>query len=226
MRVPADPTEGMARPEVAVPRERLLGDDELRWFWLATGEMGEPWSALMRFLLLTGARREEAAQMPRSELAGCVWTLPAARSKNRRSHTLALPALAVAELETLTYSGDFVFSVTGGATPANGFSKAKRRLDAAMLALAREELGEEAAIEPWVTHDLRRTAASGMQRAGIDLHIIERVLNHTSGSYGGIVGTYQRHKFEMQVAEALEAWSKLVVGIVDPARNLLTLRMA
>ena len=34
---------------------------------------------------------------------------------------------------------------------------------------------------------------SGMARLGINLPVIEKVLNHTSGSFAGIVGVYQKH---------------------------------
>lgn len=61
-------------------------------------------------------------------------------------------------------------------------------------------------IEPWRTHDLRRTAASGMAALGIQPHIIERVLNHVSGAQGGPIGLYQRHEYLVERKAALEAW--------------------
>jgi hypothetical protein len=42
-----------------------------------------------------------------------------------------------------------------------------------------------AGVPPWRLHDLRRTRASGMQRLGVRTELIERALNHVSGSYGG-----------------------------------------
>ena len=56
----------------------------------------------------------------------------------------------------------FIFS-TNGRTAPSGFSRAKERLDAEMLRLAREEK-PKVEITPWVLHDLRRTMASGMAR--------------------------------------------------------------
>jgi hypothetical protein len=70
---------------------------------------------------------------------------------------------------------------------------------------------------------LRRTAATGMARAGADLHVIERSLNHVSGSFGGIVGVYQKHRFEAQVADALEAWAAMLLAIVKPS-NVVPMR--
>ena len=85
--------------------------------------------------------------------------------------------------------------------PFTGFSKAKRGL--------KDDLKE-----PWVLHDLRRSCASGMQRLGILPHIIERAINHQSGSLGGIVRVYQRHKHDTEVKAAFELWSVHVAALV------------
>lgn len=74
------------------------------------------------------------------------------------------------------------------------------------------EQGKE--MQPWRIHDLRRTAASGMARVGVQLPVIEKVLNHTSGSFGGIVGVYQRHDFAAEKRAALDEWSREIERIV------------
>ena len=79
-------------------------------------------------------------------------------------------------------SDRFVFSLNAE-SPVNGFGKNKDRLD------------ELSGVSDWVLHDLRRTVASGMARLGVSLAVIEKVLNHVSGSFAGIVGVYQRHEF-------------------------------
>ncbi len=66
-----------------------------------------------------------------------------------------------------------------GHSAPSGFSKAKARLDKGMAAI----LGTT--FQPWRTHDLRRTAASGMAAHGFLPHVIERVLNHVSGANPG-----------------------------------------
>jgi hypothetical protein len=40
------------------------------------------------------------------------------------------------------------------------------------------------------------------------LPVIEKVLAHESGSFGGIVGVYQRHSYLDEKAAALEAWGR------------------
>jgi hypothetical protein len=70
-------------------------------------------------------------------------------------------------------------------------------------------------MPPWRLHDLRRTVASGMARLGINLPVIEKIMNHTSGSFAGIVGVYQRHTFAEEKRAALETWGQFVTGLRD-----------
>ena len=65
-----------------------------------------------------------------------------------------------------------------------------------------------------VIHDLRRTAASGMQRLSIRVEIIEKCLNHSRGSYRGVAGIYQRDPMTEHVHKALEEWSKYIRRVV------------
>jgi len=77
----------------------------------------------------------------------------------------------------------------------------------------------EIEIPHWRIHDLRRTVASGMARLGVPLPVIEKVLSHTSGSFGGIAGVYQRHEFAEEKRNALEAWGKHVMVLVEGENN-------
>jgi integrase len=111
---------------------------------------------------------------------------------------------------------DFVFTTTGR-SGVSGFSKIKRRLDELMAV----QTGEP--VKPWRLHDLRRTGASDMQRLGIRLEVIEKILNHTSGSFAGIVGIYQRHSFLAEKRAALEAWARFVEQLIaeEPAAEIV-----
>ena len=62
-------------------------------------------------------------------------------------------------------------------------------------------------IPDWRLHDLRRTAASGMARCGIALPVIEKSLNHISGSFAGIVGVYQHHDYADEKRAAWNTWA-------------------
>ncbi len=82
-----------------MPRDRALSDAELGEVWRATGTLGWPWAAYLRFLVLTLQREAETAGLAWAELSPdlSTWTLPAARTKNGRPHQvqLAEPARAL-----------------------------------------------------------------------------------------------------------------------------------
>ena len=103
--------------------------------------------------------------------------------------------------------------------PASNYGKNKRRLDAAIAAK------NDGAAAAWQLHDLRRTAASGMARLGINLPVIEKVLNHSSGSFDGIVGVYQRHDFADEKRHALERWGAHVADLVSGRRSQNVVRL-
>jgi integrase len=115
-------------------------------------------------------------------------------------------------------SDELVFPGIAG-TPFAGWSKAKMALDKAIMA-ARSKAAETsgkapAPLTPWNVHDLRRTVATGLQRLGVRLEVTEAVLNHISGSRGGIAGVYQRHDWAAERRAALDAWAAHVAATVE-----------
>jgi integrase len=210
--VEKNPCVGVWRPDSGPARERCLSDAEVRWFWLACGDLGEPFNNLIRLILLTGQRKNECAKMTWNELQGDVWHLPAERAKNGRDHVVPLSRLALEQIHGLHPVGTtYVFSTTGD-VPVNGWTKVKHRLDDRMAELAR---AEKANVPPWTIHDLRRTCATGLQKLGIRLEVTEAVLNHQGGSRGGIVGVYQKYQYGDEKRAALDEWAAHVEKIVD-----------
>jgi integrase len=232
----ASPVAGVQPPTPETRRDRVLSDDELRLFWRATAALGWPFCPLFRLLLLTGQRLSEGAGMTRREIDGALWTIPAARAKNDKAHAVPLSVPALVTLATapkIASAGGVIFTTTGR-RPVSGFTKAKSRLDALMIEQARREAIEAGAdpeavtIPHWTLHDLRRTAASGMARCGVNLPVIERVLNHVSGSFAGVAGIYNRHTYADEMRHALDLWGAHVLAVIDPQRgdNVVTLRAA
>ena len=212
------PIEGMRPPTPPSSRARVLEDRELASVWRAADTMGYPFGPLTHLLISTGARRDEVASLDWSELdrEKRIWSLPTARSKNGVAARQPLSDLAVACLDGLAErigkggqaawpAKGFVLSTTGR-TPISGYSKAKARLD--VLA----ELQE-----PWRLHDLRRTLATGLQRLGVRFEVTEAVLNHVSGSKGGIAGIYQRHDWADEKRNAVQAWADHVASLLASA---------
>ncbi len=129
--------------------------------------------------------------------------------KNGRNHEVPLSAQAVRLIEDLPSVGPYLFSF--GDRPITNF-KGKRRID------------RLSGVTGWTLHDLRRTVASGMARLNIGLPVIEKVLNHQSGSFAGVVGVYQRHEFSEEKRRALDAWGNHVATITDESGKVVSLR--
>jgi integrase len=182
-------------------RERVLDDTELRAVWQATAD-GQPFSALVRFLLLTSARRNEAAGMRWDEIDDGVWRLPATRSKTKVEVVRPLSKAAQEVLAGLprVVGCDYAFTVTGR-TPICQFSTPKKRLDAT------------SGTSGWTIHDLRRTARSLLSRAGVSRDHAEICLGH---SRGDLVERYDRHDFRDEMRHAFERLAALIETIVHP----------
>jgi integrase len=166
-----------ASPAIAKPnqllgqktdRSRFLGDPELAALWRATARKRGPYGPMLRFILLTGTRHDEAADARWDEidLDAKLWTIPASRFKSGVPHIVPLSDMAVALLKALPDAdGDhdatpYVFSHDQGKNPLRNFSQSKGELDTLVSA----ELGKTP--ERWTLHDLRRTARTNSRNSG------------------------------------------------------------
>jgi integrase len=86
--ITASPCAGVKPPTGERSRDRVLDDKELRAVWLAAEEIGWPFGAMVKTLVLTGQRRDEVARMEWSEIdfGDKLWTLPRERVKNDEKH--------------------------------------------------------------------------------------------------------------------------------------------
>jgi integrase len=203
-----------------VPRQRVLGDQELASLWRANEALGYPFGPLYKLLLLTGARKSEVAEARWREfdLQKRVWRVPPERFKSNATHLVQLSNQAVAILEALPRftKGDYLFSTTFGEKPVSGFSKAKARLDAMMA----EDLGSSPA--PWVIHDIRRTVRTGLASLRVADMVAEMIIGH---GRRGLQRVYDQHSYEAEMREALERWAARLREIVSPApENVVELR--
>jgi integrase len=206
------PATGVERPHKEKIRSRILTDDELRALWLACGHEGASGEAI-RLMILTGARRGEVGEMPRREVDQDhqLWNLPAERTKNGRPHTIPLSRQAWTLIGARPRFADcnFMFSADGKRA-VNNWDEVKHRISAKAGITA----------SSWRLHDLRRTAASGMQKIGVSVPVIEKALNHVSGTFRGIVGVYQQHDYADEVRIAFQRWGDRVEEIIggEPAK--------
>ena len=189
-------------------RSRILADDELRLVWKAA-ESSDTFGVLVRLLLLTAQRREKVAAMRWQDIAiDGTWRIPIEAREKGAPGELVLPPMAINIIRGRHRIGDNEFVLAGrGDSHINGFSKAKRALDAKLPKNMRG----------WTLHDLRRTARSLMSRAGVPNDHAERTLGHARA---GVEGVYDRHHYRDEIANALGRLSRLIDGIVHPRDNV------
>lgn len=203
---------GLTKPHPEPKRDRVLADFEVRLLLRAIAEITLQFEALVLLLLLTGQRLREVAGMRWEEidLQKREWIIPASRTKNKRKHLVPLSRQVMKILLALnpdrTATG--LPFTTNGRMPISGFSKSKMALDAAITRLTRR------AIEHWVIHDLRRTLATGCAELRVPIEHSEAVLNHVSGTKGGVAGVYHPHAYAAEKRVAVQRWADRVERIV------------
>ena len=107
--------------------------------------------------------------------------------------------------------GDYLFTSTQGRKPISGFNRAKRALDAKMLA----ELGE---LPPFVLHDIRRSVRTGLSALPVPDLIRELVIGHTKP---GLHKIYDQHAYIDEKRHALELWAARLQRIVEPPPDVV-----
>ena len=123
---------------------------------------------------------------------------------------LVLPQMAIDILNARPHMGDNPY-IFYGASWQNGAYRGFHH--------GRADLEKKIGKLPrWTLHDLRRTARTLMERAGVRPDIGERVLGH---AINGVHGTYNRHECREEKAHALAALAGLIESIL---RNVMLTR--
>ena len=182
------PLARMQPPKGYNSRSRVLTNEELKKVWQACeGTFGD----IVKVLILTGQRKGEISCLKSDMVGKGTIKLPSWGTKNGHEHIFPIGSMVQA---IVVGKGEFVFPARGIDTPFNGFSKCKAKLD------------RISGVREWTLHDLRRTFATGMASIGVQLPVIERLLNHVSGSFSGIVAIYQRYDFMPEMQHAVTRW--------------------
>ena len=207
-----------AKPAAERARSRVLSDDEIVDLWTALDALGDEappfFARFVRTLFLTATRRAMVSDMTWDEIEGRDWIVPGTRNKGKIDHLVPLTDAVIGLLGEKRKG--FIFSSDGGQTPFSGFSKAKTALDHRLAAI-RKAAGRKP-MQPWVLHDLRRTARSLMSRAGVPSDHAERTIGHV---IPGVRGTYDRFQYTDEKRDALEKLGALVERILHPTDKVV-----
>jgi integrase len=198
-------------------RDRVLAEEEIRRIWNAIEADSKSAdhthlkvkmlsAGIMKLRLLTAQRGAEVMSIEWDELDMQTgwWTIPGEKTKNSLSHRVPLsaPALTVIrEMRLVVGDGRsrFVFPSPKGNTHICNPQKPLVRI-------------QKATDIDFVAHDFRRTAASMMTSMGIPRLTVKKILNHVEQ---GITAVYDRHSYDMEKREALDAWAKRLTAIIS-----------
>ncbi len=230
----ASPCLTVKAPASENQRDRVLTVEEIRTFWhgLDREHMNgvNPCIKLaLKLELVTAQRKNEccAAAWEEIDLEEGWWTIPGEKTelrlhhgveeglaKNKLPHRVPLTALAIEILQAAkALSGDspWVFP-----SPRTSRPITPPAINHAMR-LRRERLGLA-----FIPHDLRRTAASQVASLGFGA-FVSRVLNHKDNR---VTAVYDRHSYDREKRQALEAWSRKlgeIIGEKQESSNVIRL---
>jgi integrase len=167
-------------------RERWLRADEIRAAWHV--ETAAAMQLMVRWLLLTGCRRDEARLARHDQIEAGVWVVP--RTKNTRE--LALPVMpmmqAVADESARLFPGSpWLFPATTSSTKP----------------LPRGSTHHLLAGVDWSPHVLRHTVATWLQELGVERDARQAVLNHIDA---GMAARYGHSRQIDMKRTALATW--------------------
>ncbi len=206
--VDVNPCQRIKKIGVERRRERVLNDDEIRAVWKAFEKETPRMCAHFQLRLLTLQRGGEISHMrwPDLDLGSSWWTIPPEFSKNGLAHRVPLssPAKEIVEsMQSIADGSEWVFPSPTGKGPLRVFWRAIMQI--------KENSGVE-----FVPHDLRRTGASRLTGdLGFSRFVVGRVLNHLET---GITATYDRHAYDREKRQALDAWGRRLMEIVSGER--------
>jgi integrase len=204
----SNPVIATRDPEAGVlPRERVLSDNEVKVLWNALDD--DEFGAIVKLLLLTGCRRAEIGSLLWSEVdeeSGTL-TIPGTRTKNRRALVLPVPSLVLDVLREVPRNHNP--NVFGGRDGFTSWSVFMQKLNDRLAT-------EGTALPHWTLHDLRRTMRTGLGRLGIRPDICEMCIGHTRAT---IVATYDRYRYQPEIANALLQWAEHVMAVVEGRKS-------
>ena len=193
-----NPLAAKGQPAKEVARDRVLSADELKALWhTAEDAYGNFW----KLLLLTGQRRGQIVALEWEWVTDRQIEFPASAMKAKRPHIVPFGELTAGVIASQPRRGRYVFPSSKGGHMKNAYT-------------AKAVHDEKAEVTGYVHHDLRRTFASMHAQIGTAIHIIEKLLHHTSGTLSGVAGIYNRYSYQAEMAEASHNYEKYLQSVV------------
>lgn len=234
-RVTVSPVVGMEPFTKEQSRDRVLTDNELRMFWATCDEIGWPFGPFFQLLLLTGQRRDEVARLAWSEvdLVNRVWTLPSHRAKTDGY------IKCICSTRRSTSFGHCFASAMASYSPqlVRQPSLASLELNVRLILRCKENRHSNRNTPSCGRHDCRTQATQPWGRLGFCTifegqlqpdwrlgyppHVVDKILNHVSGTIRGVAAIYNRFEYLEERADALRGRGAHLDSVTrQPERHL------
>ena len=219
--IESSPMSSMEPVGTTQSRTRILSAEEIKTFMEWKPKSDEAWR-ILRLVLITGARPGEIAGLSKAEVDGDWIEIPAERSKTKNLHRIYLTDMAKELMpdDRFTISRHAVSHclrrsiITGEPYLKNKDKQVVQKVGGQIYPLP---------LPAFVPHDLRRTMSSQLAELGFS----DEIINATQGRVKrGIIGTYNRYRYDKECQLAAEAWSRKLASIMseEAIDNVIPLR--
>jgi integrase len=154
-----------------------------------------------------------------TDIDGEWWTIPAEFAKNGLSHRVPLSPQAMRVLDQVRKITEKQDKKADREPSEWVFPNPIRREDHIYECQKLAQRVRKESKVDFRAHDFRRTAASMMAGMGIPRLVIGKILNHVEP---GVTKVYDRHSYDKEKQEALDAWGARVSRIVSELELIKT----
>lgn len=202
-----NPLQGIRGIGSVKSRDRVLSTGEVTAVLRAALAHPFPYGHITALALTTGRRKSEISHLHRSYIRDRAMHLPPDVMKNRRPLSVPIGPLTEQIIATIPNMGDILFpGRSDGDGYWNGWSRAKTDFD-----------NKLATVQPYRFHDLRRTFTSVNAELSTPIHVLEKLIGHTSGSFGGVHGVYNRWTYWPEMTEAVSRYEAHLLSLLETA---------
>ncbi len=187
--------QSIEKPFKEQSRERVLSLLEIKKLYESCCILPSSMRDFTRILILSGQRLNEIAKLKWEQLKESHLEFPREISKNNKKIITPLTSEMRNIFESMSKSGEYIFSTTLGIKPLNCFSKIKKRLI------------YQSHVENWTFHDFRRSMATFLGDNGIEYKKILSVLNHSDNS---VTAIYNRSLDFKNKLQTLTFWNNSI----------------
>jgi integrase len=198
----ASPMARLQLPARVPPRSRLLNDTELKAVYLNADT--PVFGSIIRLCILLGQRRSEIGSLRWHwiDTARRTITFPPEVIKNNRTHVIPYGPMAEAILESVPHRAEYLFPGRDRNATFQGWAKCKLALDRA------------SGVSGYTIHDLRRVFSTRVAEHTAP-HVLERILNHSTGEISGVAKIYNVYSYMDEMRAAINTWEQRLTALLN-----------